>query len=287
MVKGLRGLLLVALVFNFASCEVARPSRPEEPVEVLAARSIVSSSWETVARIAAPTVVGIHAEHGLFVSPAQYGSRWLGVIRELISNPISGIVELLSTLFVGYLDLESAEGTGLVVAVDGRVLTNAHVVSEAETIDLYYADGRVRAAHILAISTGHDLALLGIEATRNEEPFSTPRFRDPRALGEEMALLGFPARPFDNGSNPVTLTRGLVSSLNIDVGELSRRFQSDAASNPGSSGSPALGRDAAVLGLVTEHSRPAAFEDQTFIIPSGELEKAGFIKITGPRAGQR
>jgi S1-C subfamily serine protease len=75
------------------------------------------------------------------------------------------------------------------------------------------------------------------------------------------------------------MTQGIVSSLKLEIGEASSRFQTDAPTNAGASGSPVLGEDGSVCGIVCERARPSLLEDQTFAIPSYDMEKAGFIRI--------
>lgn len=284
--RALTGSLIAALTLAATGCATELPSRPESPPEVLllpdrSRDARTPADWEAVSRKALPSVVALRIDHGLTKSAGDWGAAIFDSFKLMFRNPIGGLLDFLGNLFIGWIDLVTVEGTGFVLTKDGLVLTNAHVARDPDTIRARRATGGATLrGELLAISDSQDLALIQLRDARGEKARTEPvRLRDQLALGGPVAILGFPARPYGGGgANPVTLTTGVISSAELTIGGVPR-CQTDAASNAGASGSPLLDRDGAVLGIVTEHGRPALLEDQTFAIPVRQLEKAGFLRL--------
>lgn len=162
------------------------------------------------------------------------------------------------------------------VTREGLILTAAHVLDNAAAVKTI-AEERLLGLELLALDPERDLALL--RAPPGSGPWTPAAFRRrPPRLGEAVLLFGYPARGLAARRAP-TLTRGLVSAAVLDIGGAASRFQTDAASNPGSSGCPALDASGAVIGLVAESGRPATAEDQSFVLPCFELEEGGYLRI--------
>ena len=143
---------------------------------------------------------------------------------------------------------EQGTGTGVVVAADGVIVTNAHVVAGAQTITVQLADGRTLPGRVLGTAPGSDLAVLKIAATglpvAELGDSAAVQVGDPVvAIGNALALPGGP-----------TVTEGIVSALDrtisTDTGvRLEHVLQTDAAINPGNSGGPLLDRAGRVIGI--------------------------------------
>lgn len=269
------------ILASLSGCAEPLPRRPESPIEVLASTSNSQKDWAKVAAENRPSVLAIVVERGSFDSASNYGDRLWTSTKRIVLNPFSGIPDFLVNLFFGYLDFSYVEGSGFVISKEGHFLTNAHVVENGERFVAKLGhEKRWRKAEVIAVAPDYDLALMKIVPVKESpEEFRPTRFQEPKEVGEALAILGFPSRPWSEGANPITMTQGIVSSLKVPVGEIATRFQTDAATNAGASGSPIFNRQGNVIGIVLEHARPSIFEDQSFGISPAEMQKAGFIRF--------
>lgn len=141
-------------------------------------------------------------------------------------------------------------GTGIVATEDGNILTNAHVVADAQRIEVLLSDGRRAGARIVGSDPESDLAVIKIDAQGLR----------PAPLGDSRQLLvgdtviavghalGLPGGP--------TVTEGIVSALDRSIMEpngalLQNLIQTDAAINPGNSGGALLDLAGRVIGVNT------------------------------------
>ncbi len=154
-----------------------------------------------------------------------------------------------------YREEYSITGSGVIVRPDGYILTNEHVVREAEEIKVTLHNGREEVASVMGASEKHDLALLKIEA--DELPYAMFGDSDELAIGEWVVAIGSPFGYLLNDTQP-TVTVGVISALERDVKSDRRSdaifkdmIQTDAVINPGNSGGPLVSGDGRVIGINT------------------------------------
>ena len=144
-----------------------------------------------------------------------------------------------------------AEGVGSGIIIDERchVLTNNHVVEEAQRLKITLTDGRVFNGRVKGTDEATDLAVVKLDSTETL-PFATLGNSDNLKIGQIVIAIG---NPFGLTGGP-TVTAGIVSSLNrkiqFDKGIL-ELIQTDAAINPGNSGGPLLNTNGEVIAINT------------------------------------
>ena len=146
-------------------------------------------------------------------------------------------------------------GSGVIVDPNGLVLTNAHVVMDAEQITVTLPGGRQLPARLLGSTATYDLAVLKVDATNL--PAAPLGDSDGLVVGEWAIAIGNPFGYLLNDTQP-TVTAGVISATRRDIkNEASstsvykNMIQTDAAINPGNSGGPLVNGDGEVIGVNT------------------------------------
>ncbi|HVY56955.1 MAG TPA: DegQ family serine endoprotease [Xanthobacteraceae bacterium] len=143
-------------------------------------------------------------------------------------------------------------GSGFIIDPSGIVVTNNHVISDADEINVILNDGTKLKAEIIGRDQKTDLALLRVKP---EKPLKSVHFgdSDKLRLGEWVIAIG---NPFSLGG---TVTAGIVSARNRDInsGPYDNYIQTDAAINRGNSGGPLFNLDGEVVGINTAIISPS------------------------------
>jgi serine protease Do len=137
-----------------------------------------------------------------------------------------------------------AQGSGFIIAPDGYILTNNHLVGEADTVSVQLDDGRKLTAKIVGADDHTDVALIKIEAT--DLPYIELADSSKLEVGEWVIAIG---NPFGLSH---TVTAGIVSAKGrsqIGVADYEDLIQTDAAINFGNSGGPLLNLDGKAVGM--------------------------------------
>ena len=145
--------------------------------------------------------------------------------------------------------IERGTGSGFILSSDGRMLTNAHVVSTADTVQVTLKDGRSFEGRVIGVDPVTDVAVVKIKAKN----LPTVKLGNSKDLipGQWAIAIGNPLG-LDN-----TVTVGIISATDrtsAQVGVPDKRvsfIQTDAAINPGNSGGPLLNADGEVIGINT------------------------------------
>lgn len=169
------------------------------------------------------------------------------------------------------------QGSGFIVSPDGVVLTNAHVVKNADEVTVKLTDRREFRAKVLGADPQTDVAVLKIDA----KDLPTVKLGNSRDLqvGEWVLAIGAPFG-FEN-----TVTAGVVSAKGRSLPDDSYVpfIQTDAAVNPGNSGGPLFNARGEVVGINAQiYSRSGGFQGLSFAIPIEVASKVGQqIRATG------
>ena len=161
--------------------------------------------------------------------------------------------------------VQSSLGSGVLVDPSGLIVTNYHVIRDADEIKVATSDGREFASKTLLKDETLDLAVLKIEAT---DPFPVVAIGDSDALevGDLVLAIG---NPFGVGQ---TTTSGIVSALarsHIGISDFGFFIQTDAAINPGNSGGALINMAGSLVGINTAiYSQTGGSIGIGFAIPS-------------------
>jgi serine protease Do len=146
----------------------------------------------------------------------------------------------------------SSLGSGFVIDASGIVITNNHVVGDANDIMVIFTDGRKLKAEVIGKDPKVDVAVLRV---KSDKPLKTVKFgdSDKMRVGDGVMAVG---NPFGLGE---TVTAGIVSARNrnIDSGPYDNFIQTDASINKGNSGGPLFNMAGEVIGINTAILSPS------------------------------
>ena len=182
-----------------------------------------------------------------------------GSVQEVLAAVEPAVVSVQSTAFQGGgffgNEPQQGAGSGVVISADGVIVTNAHVVAGADSIEVTFSDGTTRDASLLGADPAHDLAVLDVDATGLHA--ATLGDSDDLAVGDDVVAIGN-ALALTGGP---TVTTGIVSALDREITTqradgngsvtLGNLIQTDAAINPGNSGGPLVDSQGRVVGINT------------------------------------
>jgi len=141
----------------------------------------------------------------------------------------------------------SSLGSGVLVSPEGIILTNHHVINDADDIDIALSDGRKVKAKIIGSDPETDIAVLKIEAKQLPTPITLGKIESVH-VGDVVLAIG---NPFGVGQ---TVTSGIVSAMGRDhvgINTFENFIQTDAAINPGNSGGALIDTRGNLIGINT------------------------------------
>jgi serine protease Do len=158
---------------------------------------------------------------------------------------------------------QKAAGSGIIISSDGLIMTNNHVVGDADTITVRLSDEREFKAEVIGTDPQSDVALIKIDA--KDLPVLPLGDSDKLEVGEWVIAIG---SPFELNQ---TVTVGVVSAKGrnrMGINDYENFIQTDAAINPGNSGGPLLNIHGEVIGINTAiFSRSGGYMGIGFAIP--------------------
>jgi S1-C subfamily serine protease len=194
----------------------------------------------------------------------------IGVYKKVLPSVVNITSRIVAFDFFYGAVPEQGQGSGFIIDREGHVLTNYHVVENAQQLEITLADRRKLRAQVVGVDPTHDLAVIQVRADK----LAPAVLGDSKALmvGQKVYAIG---NPFGLAG---TMTRGIISSIRPVRGPngnfVDEAIQTDAAINPGNSGGPLLNSRGEVVGI------------NTFILsPAGQSAGIGFaIPINAAKA---
>jgi serine protease Do len=242
----LAGLLLGLGVAWFGARYGVRPasSAPAKSVEApLPIESSRRTAIVTAARRVSPAVVSVSVMQTRTVRQDPFGGMFHDEFFDQFFPPVT------------YKERISGLGSGVIVDPSGLVLTNEHVVRDAEQVRVTLPDGRQLDAKVLGQSPIYDLAVLKVNA--RDLPVAELGRSDDLVVGEWAIAIGNPFGYLLDDPQP-SVTAGVISATRRDIksdgserGVYKHMIQTDAAINPGNSGGPLVNAEGRVIGINT------------------------------------
>ncbi len=182
-------------------------------------------------------------------------------------------------------------GSGVIISSDGYIVTNHHVIENAENIQITSNNNQSYNAKIIGSDEQNDIALLKIESLE-ELPYAVFGDSDSTQIGEWVLAVG---NPFNLTS---TVTAGIISAKSRSLDPTGRTTQSyiqtDAAVNPGNSGGALINEKGELIGINTAiQTQTGSYVGYSFAVPSNIAKKViedileygivqyGFLGVTG------
>ena len=234
-------------------------------------RGTMQMSFAPLVKQTAPAVVNVYADR----------------LVQRRSSPFAGdpfFEQFFGQRFPGRTERQSSLGSGVIIESRGIVITNNHVIENADDVRVALADGREFESRVLLKDDRFDLAVLQIDG---RGPFPVIDFGDSDALevGDIVLAIG---NPFGVGQ---TVTSGIVSALarnRVGVSDFGFFIQTDAAINPGNSGGALIDMNGRLIGINTAiFSRSGGSNGIGFAIPANLVRAVAESAESGRESFER
>ena len=248
--------LAIALVFGCAGIGAALKGRNKDSSE----STVISESTGTKS-----VDVSYVSSSGTMTAAEVYAAN--------VNSTVGISVSVDSMGFFGYQYSSSGAGSGFIITSDGYIVTNYHVIEDADRVSVTLYDDSVYDAQIIGYDENNDIAVIKIEA-ENLTPV-TLGDSDSASVGSDVVAIGNPL-----GELTFTLTKGIISALDREVemsnGIVMDLIQTDCAINSGNSGGALFNMQGEVIGITnakySSSSGGASIDNIAFAIPINSVK---------------
>ncbi len=255
IVSGLIGAFVIVLFFTFVVIPNQEVSTPD----------LIISNGHDAAKLGDESILSVEKSLSLV---------------ELFEKSEEGVVRIDVVKINSFREGNSV-GSGFVFDLFGNIITNAHVIDNADNITVTFLDGSQYNASIVGMDKFTDIAVINVE--------EKPDYLHPLEIGDSSALkVGEPVAAI---GNPFGLSGSMTSGIVSQIGRLlpshdtgfsiPNVIQTDAAINPGNSGGPLLNMNGEVMGINTAiQSGTGQSAGIGFAVPSNTISKVVPVLIT-------
>src|SRR3990167_3051012 len=224
------------LCLSLIGCKERIPEIKEESKQVPHRREEVVLSYASVVKKVAPAVVNIYAFQDTKIDYP---------LSPFMEDPF--FQQFFDNLNPDERNAQNSLGSGVIISSSGLVLTNYHVIENADIIRIALSNKKEYVAKLVTTDKKTDLALLQIEGG-DDFPYLTISPQEDLEVGDIVLAIG---NPFGVGQ---TVTSGIISALarsQEGINDFRSFIQTDAAINPGNSGGPLVTTDGRLVGINT------------------------------------
>jgi S1-C subfamily serine protease len=161
---------------------------------------------------------------------------------------------------------DGGSGSGFIIDASGLIVTNNHVVVDAEGLTVVLDDGTELEGTVVGRDLVRDLAVVRVASDDGPLPVLRIATMDGPQLGDTVLVIGYPL-----GSTTLNITRGIASAFEFNLGKNRGLVQTDAAVNPGNSGGPLVNLRGEVIGVVSAKLVGTSIEGVGFAIDAETL----------------
>lgn len=252
-INKLQSLAIIAFAFILSAVAPALSQTAQVPNS----RAEIQLSFAPLVSQVAPSVVNVYAAR-----------------KPVRTSPFSGdpfFERFLGGRGLGRPRNQNSLGSGVIVSTDGIIITNNHVIKDADEVKIALSDGREFEAEIILKDEGSDLAVLRVNSNETFSPIEIGN-SEQALVGDLVLAIG---NPFGVGQ---TVTSGIISAVarsTQGVGDFGFFIQTDAAINPGNSGGALIDMQGRLIGINTAiFSRSGGSNGIGFAIPSNMVQVA-------------
>ena len=212
-----------------------------------------TTSAEPATAVASAPAADVPAAPAATLDATAIVAAYEQVLGDIYDTALPSVVRIVVSQWVttnsGRVLAPAGEGSGFVWSASGHIVTNHHVIADADLVTVIFADGWEAEATVLGSDPDSDLAALKIDVP--DVPLVPLALGDSAALRVGQLAIAIGA-PF---GQDFTMTTGIVSALGRTIPSAETKFvnpqviQTDAPINPGNSGGPLLDREGSVIGI--------------------------------------
>lgn len=270
---GIAGLLIASISTVTLPAIAQETAVPAQGKQIPLSRGDMQLSFAPLVKETAPAVVNVYAARQV----QQQASPFAGdpFFEQFFGKQFGG---------GGKSRTEQSLGSGVIVDASGIVVTNNHVIKDADEIKVALSDGRQFESKVLLRDETTDLAVLKIDAN-DKFPVLSLGDSDGVEVGDLVLAIG---NPFGVGQ---TVTNGIVSAQSrtqVGVSDFDFFIQTDAAINPGNSGGGLIDMRGRLIGINTAiYSRSGGSVGIGFAIPSNMVRAVVDAALSGSTSFER